>query len=66
MPLVRTNSGEADNFKVGSVGSSVMVVPRASLLCMPVPAPKKNSVLSNGPNTALNFGLAIPACEFLE
>ncbi len=60
-PLVRTSSGEAESFVVGSVGSSVMVAPRASLECMPYPAPTKNSVLLKGPTTAVNFGLPIPA-----
>ncbi len=65
-PLVRTSKGEADSFVVGSVGSSVMVAPRASLLCMPSPAPRKNSVLLNGPKTAVNFGLPIPALDLPE
>jgi hypothetical protein len=42
---------------VGSIGDSVMVATRASLLCMPMPVPKNSSVLLNGPTTMENFGL---------
>ena len=51
----------ANGSAMRSTGVSVMVVPRTSLLCMPMPAPKKNSVLANGPSTAVNFGLPIAA-----
>ncbi len=64
-PLVRTSNGEAPigvDVAVGlatrSIGSSVIVAPRASLLCMPVPAPKNNSVLPERPDGHAEFRTA--------
>jgi hypothetical protein len=48
---------------VSFFGSRVAVVPRASLLCRPRPALKKNSVFANGPATRPSLG---DTCVSLE
>src|ERR1700736_4344367 len=64
-PLVLTRNGDACSAEP-SVGDSVMVTPRASLLWNPAPALMKNSVLANGPNTMPNLGLPMKALALPE
>src|SRR5262249_45215672 len=58
-PFVRTNGVTRATTVVGSFGSTVIVVPRASLLWNPKPPLRYTSVRAQGPKIRLSLGLKI-------